>query len=114
MDRLPGYRDALIADEKLRYCLDQSHPVGQHKARVFASALGLGPHDTAALRSIICDGVAANPGVLRYTLMDGAQRWVVRWKMLGRTGIVVMTTVWNVEGRPRRPRLISCYLRSEK
>jgi hypothetical protein len=40
--RLPGAERATIPTDKLvRYALDPEHPRGRHKARVFASALGI-------------------------------------------------------------------------
>lgn len=42
MDFLPNADKAVVPLEKLLgYSLDSSHPVGKHKARVFASALGM-------------------------------------------------------------------------
>ena len=40
--KLPGGERAVVDIAKLRdYCLNDLHPRGRHKARVFASALGL-------------------------------------------------------------------------
>ena len=40
--KLPNGNHALISIEKLRgYCLNPEHPSEKHKARVFASALGI-------------------------------------------------------------------------
>ena len=40
--RLPNPSRAFVDASKLRdYCLNAQHPRGRHKARVFASALGL-------------------------------------------------------------------------
>jgi hypothetical protein len=41
MQLLPSLGNAIIPIEKLRdYALDQTHPSGRHKARVFEAALG--------------------------------------------------------------------------
>ena len=47
--------DAAVVDiEKLRdYCLNINHPRGRHKARVFASALGLTADNAEELREAI-------------------------------------------------------------
>jgi hypothetical protein len=54
--------DRAIADViKLRdYCLDQGHPRGRHKARVFAAALGLTAADAEELRHVLLANAAAS------------------------------------------------------
>jgi hypothetical protein len=40
--KVPNAERAIVEIEKLRdYCLSESHPRGKHKARVFASVLGI-------------------------------------------------------------------------
>jgi len=49
--KLPGGDRAIVGVAKLRdYCLNPGHPRGRHKARVFASALGLMAADAEFLR----------------------------------------------------------------
>jgi len=49
--KLPGGDRAIVDIAKLRdYCLNPGHPRGRHKARVFASTLGLTPSDAGLLR----------------------------------------------------------------
>ena len=51
---LPNAARAIVEIEKLRdYCLSESHPRGKHKARVFATALGLTVTDVFELRDAI-------------------------------------------------------------
>jgi len=111
MDRLPGHERAAIPVEKLLYCLDPTHPTGSRKARVFASALELELSDTPVLEHMLRDGIASNEGRLRFTLMDGAERWVVEWTVLGRLGPIRLVSAWNVPRRRGRPQLVSCYLK---
>ena len=50
--RLPNADRAFVDLQKLReYCLNAGHPRGQHKARVFASALGITAREAAWLRT---------------------------------------------------------------
>lgn len=52
--RLPNARRARIPTDKLvRYALDPSHERGRHKARVFASALGITAADWRYLHDAI-------------------------------------------------------------
>ena len=49
--KLPGGERAVVDIAKLRdYCLNDLHPRGRHKARVFASALGLTVADADVLQ----------------------------------------------------------------
>jgi hypothetical protein len=48
--KLPGGERAIVDIAKLRdYCLNPAHPRGRHKARVFASTLGLTQEDAEFL-----------------------------------------------------------------
>jgi len=111
MERLPGHERAIIPTDKLRYCLDPAHPTGSHKARVFESGLGLELGDTTILERILRDGIASNEGRLRFTLMDGTERWLVEWIVLGRLGPIRFVSAWNVPRREGCPQLVSCYLK---
>ena len=49
--KLPGGEHAIVDIAKLRdYCLNQTHPRGRHKARLFAAVLGLAQADAEFLR----------------------------------------------------------------
>ena len=51
--KLPNADQAIIDIAKLRdYCLNPQHPRGQHKARVFRSALGLDESNAEELRQV--------------------------------------------------------------
>jgi len=64
MALLPNADKAVAPLEKLRdYSLDSSHPVGKHKARVFASALGITKTDAPRLREMILQAVLTNETV---------------------------------------------------
>jgi filamentous hemagglutinin len=59
---LPGAEAAQVPDEKLRdYVLDPEHFLGRHKARVFASVLGIRRDDWRYLRDQIQDRVVECP-----------------------------------------------------
>jgi hypothetical protein len=51
---LPNREQAVVDLTKLSdYCLNPEHPRGRHKARVFASALGLTLADAESLRAML-------------------------------------------------------------
>jgi len=52
--KLPNPNDAFIDVRKLTdYCLDPDHPRGRHKARMFASVLGITRDDAGHLRDAL-------------------------------------------------------------
>lgn len=108
--RLPRVSDARIPTEKLvAYALDPSHERGQHKARVFASALGITARDwrylhdqiLAALPDGMVRGTRITPFGVAYEVV------VVIDGLNGRTAPVV--TTWMLE-REAVPRLTSTWV----
>jgi hypothetical protein len=56
--KLPNADRAVVDIEKLReYCLSATHPRGRHKARVFATVLGLTAVDADELRRMILSAI---------------------------------------------------------
>jgi hypothetical protein len=55
---MPHAARAVVDIRKLRdYCLNPMHDEGQHKARVFAAALGMTADDAEALRDFLLQAV---------------------------------------------------------
>ena len=108
--KLPGAENAIVEIAKLRdYCLSPVHPRGRHKARVFASVLGLTSSDSDYLREELLRAARENdatPGdrdeygeryILDFGLARGDRRAVVR-------------SAWIVRRSDSVPRLTSCYV----
>jgi len=91
------------------YCLDPSHPLGKHKARVFAAALGLARKDAEILRGALLDAAlreGASPG-----LADAyGQRYVVDFLMHGPSGRATVRSCWIVLNTEDFARLTTCYV----
>ena len=102
--RLPNARQARIPTDKLvRYALDPSHERGKHKARVFASALGIAAADWRYLHDAI---LAALPeAAVRSTRITpfGVTYEVVAMVdgLNGATKPVVTTLIIEGDGPPR-------------
>src|SRR5436305_11503687 len=105
--RLPRAEQARIPTEKLvRYALDPNHARGRHKARVFASALGIEASDWRYLHDQILESLpTATVRATRITPFGVAYEVVVSIDGLNGATQPVVTT-WLVEtGQP--PRLTS-------
>ena len=108
--RLPGAERATIPTDKLvRYALDPAHPRGRHKARVFASALGIRTQDWRYLHDQILDALPDAPvRSTRITPFGVAYEVVVEIDGLNGATMPVVTT-WIIEG-DAAPRLTSTWV----
>lgn len=111
MALLPNADQAVVPLEKLRgYSLDSSHPVGKHKARVFAAALGMTKTDAPRLREMILQAVLTNEAIEVGTNEHGT-RYTVDFQTLGLKGAVTIRTAWITDAGASLPRLTSCYVK---
>ncbi|MBI5825371.1 MAG: hypothetical protein HZB18_15190 [Chloroflexi bacterium] len=108
--RLTNAIRAVVDIEKLRdYCLSESHPRGKHKARVFATALGLTASDVLELRDAVLSAVQTEEAVAGERDEYG-QRYIVDFSMRRHGNEAVVRSVWIVRQGEDMPRLTSCYV----
>jgi hypothetical protein len=108
--RLPRAAEARIPTDKLaRYALDRTHERGQHKARVFESALGITARDWRYLHDQILDRLAhAAVRSTRITPFGIAYEVVLEIDGLNGATVPVVTT-WIISG-DSPPRLTSTWV----
>jgi hypothetical protein len=107
---LPNSEHALVDIHKLRdYCLSTEHPYGRHKARVFASALGLRAEDAELLQEALLDAALVGEAELGEQDEYG-QRYVLDFEMIGPEGQATVRSSWIVRSDEDFPRLTSCYV----
>jgi hypothetical protein len=108
--KLPNPDQAVVSLSKLRdYCLNPIHPKGRHKARVFASALGLFLGDAEFLRVILLR--AARSAEAIPTLRDEfGQRYIIDFHMAGPKGEATIRSGWIILWGEDFPRFLSCYV----
>ena len=107
---LPNGGHAVLDIRKLEdYCLNPTHPVGRHKARVFREALGIGRDDSARLVVEFLEAArtgAASPA--------GADEWGSRWSVdvaISRQNKrAVVRTIWMVRVGEDVPRFVTCWV----
>jgi hypothetical protein len=84
--KLPHGDRAIVEIEKLRdYRLNPQHPRGRHKARVFASRLGMSAGHSGLLRDALLRAARQQPAALGLA-DDYGQRYVVDFDMNGPSG----------------------------
>lgn len=108
---LPNADRAIVEIAKLRdYCLNPNHEDGKHKARVFASALGIRQSDAEWLREILLvaarneDATAA--GKNRFGTL-----YVLDSTVTTSLGSAVVRSGWIVQFTEGFPRLTTCYVK---
>ena len=107
---LPNHLGSELDIFKLRdYCLSESHPCGRHKARLFASALGISARDAGWLKSHLLEGLAHNEAVMQERDAFG-QRWRVDMPLTRQNQRCVVRTIWIVRSGSAVPHFVTCWV----
>jgi len=110
MAKLPNPENAVVETRKLRdYCLSPEHPRGRHKARVFASALGLTADDSQELRQALL-AAALSEKALPAEEDEYGQRYMLDFEMSTEMGSAVVRSGWMVRSGEDFPRFTSCWV----
>ena len=111
---LPNGNNAIVDIRKLRdYCLNPDNPRGSHKARVFASALGITAKDAETLRAEL-RRVARLLEADLAELDEYGQRYNIDFEMETAVGRATVRTGWIILRNESAPRFVTCYVRREK
>jgi hypothetical protein len=107
--KLPNGDRAIIDLRKLRdYCLSPTHRYGQHKAKLFAGALGVAMKDLDLLYAALL--TAAKEGDAFPTRDNGfGQIYEVKFAMTGNRATATILSVWIILKNEEIPRLVTCY-----
>ena len=108
--KLPGGEDAVVDVAKLRdYCLNPGHVRGRHKARVFASVLGIGQDDAEYLRWQLLRA-ARESEATRGENDEYGERYLIDFEILRGERRAVVRSTWITRSGEKAPRLTSCYV----
>lgn len=108
--KLPNAERAFVDIAKLRdYSLDAAHPEGKHKARVFASALGLSRHDAGWLREELLSVARSREYAPGRRTVHG-QRYVLDFTLVRGGKSAQLRSVWNVRPAEDFRRLVTCFV----
>ena len=106
---IPHAERAVVDIRKLRdYCLNPRHDEGQHKARLFATALGMTAEDAEDLRALLLQAVKTSDAQVGRRDAYG-QRYTVDFLLAWREKQVIVRTEWIIEHGADIPRLTTCY-----
>lgn len=109
--RLPNGERTIVGLRKLRdYCLNPDSTRGRHKARVFATALGITTADAATLRTKLLEVARTGDAQTRELDLYG-QRDTIDFALETAVGKATVRSGWIVlHGKPA-PRLTTCSVR---
>ena len=106
---IPNAERAVVDIRKLHdYCLNPLHDEGQHKARMFATALGLIAEDAEDLRALLLQAVKSADEQLGRRDAYG-QRYTVDVLLIWRDKQAMVRSGWIIEHGSDTPRLTTCY-----
>lgn len=108
--KLPCGVDAIVEISKLRdYCLNPYHPRGRHKARVFASALGLQQADVEFLRAALLTAARTGDAVGQEADIYG-ERYTIDFQIVHADREATLRSAWIILRGESSPRLTSCFV----
>jgi hypothetical protein len=108
--KIPHAERAEVSLRKLRdYCLNPLHDDGQHKARVFGSALRMTAADAEVLRDLLLAAVGTQDAQIRYSDVYG-QRYTLDFAVEWRGRHAIIRSGWIIEHDSEVPRLTSCFV----
>jgi len=111
---LPNGDRAVVELVKLSdYCLNPRHEDGKHKARVFASALGLGRNDAEWLQGRLLQAAATEPA-LKIAETRFGTLYVIDFWLTTSSGSAVVRSGWIVRFSEDFPRLTTCFVKGGK
>jgi hypothetical protein len=100
-NRIPGSESATVGDDRIvTYVLNEEHPKGKHKARVF-KALGYTSANADVFTEVILSQVATVEGEFKKDNKYGGENWEAVVQLPTTTGEVDLPTYWEV--RPGKP-----------
>ena len=106
---LPNAERAIVDIRKLRdYCLNPLHDEGQHKARLFATTLGMTADDAESLRDLLLEAVTTHEAHLG-RLDTYGQRYTVDCQVVWQGKRAMIRSGWIIEHHTDVPRLTTCY-----
>ncbi len=107
---LPNSEQAIVDITKLRgYCLNPVHEEGKHKARVFASALGLNLESAEWLQGQLL-AMARQKECQTGKKTDHGQRYQIDFTLTHQGKTAQVRSIWNIRPTEHFPRLVTCYV----
>jgi hypothetical protein len=108
--KLPNGVCAVLGTKLEDYSLNPFHREGRHKARVFASVLGIGLSNVAVLREAILNAAADSDKAEARGDNGFGEVFRLRFEMKTERASATVLTSWVVRRGEDFPRLTTCYI----
>ena len=106
---IPNAEQVIVDIRKLRdYCLNLENDDGKHKARLFASILGMAANDAEELRQILLEVVKTHEAQLGRQDKFG-QRYTLDFQIEWQNRKATLRSGWIIELGSDIPKLTTCY-----
>lgn len=106
---IPNAENAVVEIRKLRdYCLNLEHDEGKHKARLFATILGMNAENAEELRQILLEVVKTHEAHLGRRDQYG-QRYTLDFTIEWQDKSATLRSGWIIEQDSDIPKLTTCY-----
>lgn len=107
--KIPNAERAIVDIRKLQdYCLNLQHDKGKHKARLFASLLGMGPSDVEGLRNALLEAVKEQNAQLGEKDAYG-QRYTLDFVLTWHHKQATIRSAWITETNSDIPKLTTAF-----
>ena len=107
--KIPNAENAIVDIRKLQdYCLNPRHNKGKHKARLFASLLGMSFNDAEALRNALLEAVKKQDAQLGEKNAYG-QRYTLDFTLEWQGKQATIRSGWIIETNSDIPKLTTAF-----
>jgi hypothetical protein len=89
----------------------KSSLVIKHKARVFASALGITAENANSLRELITQAAIEGEVIQQDSSSEFGQLYKVDWVIPDQDQMIVLRTLWEIQFNQPNPRLVSAFIK---
>ena len=108
--KLPNGKHAFLGDKLEAYSLNPLHREGRHKARVFASALGITTANAVLLRDAVREAAAGSDAAEAHGENGFGQVFILKFPLATAVGKADILTAWIIRHDEDFPRLTTCYI----
>jgi hypothetical protein len=108
--RIPNGHRASLGSKLEDYTLNPSHRHGQHKARVFESALGITLANRDILAARLLEAVAQSNAAEALGNNGHGETYALRFEMSTGKGRATVLSAWIIRRGEAFPRLTTCFI----
>ena len=108
--KIPNAERAVVDIRKLRdYCLNPQHHKGKHKARLFASLLGMNSDDAEELRNALLEAIKKQDAQLIREKDAYGQRYTLDFPLIWQDKQATIRSAWIIEIDSDIPKLTTAF-----